>query len=206
VFRIVIGEFGRINMIKPQNIYGNWLYGVALDIHTLSSLHVGFDEAGHDVFDTKRTELGELLYQLKYRGNKDVVQDIVDAAASFLKPHRSKLDILVPVPPSGHRTLQPVITLARGIGAAINLPVVECVTLSRPAEPLKGVREPEKRHELLQDRHEVDASQTRGKNVLLFDDLYRSGSTLNAVATLVSQRGNAVSIRVLAITKTRSHR
>jgi predicted amidophosphoribosyltransferase len=193
-------------MIKPQRIYGNWLYGYALDLHTLSSLHLGVDEAGHDKFDTKRTELGELLYQLKYRGNKEVLQDIVDAAVSFLKPHRSKLDILVPVPPSAPRTMQPVMTLARGIGAAIDLPVVECVTLLRPAEPLKGVQEPAKRQELLHGRHRVDALRTKGKNVLLFDDLYRSGSTLNVVANLVRQKGNAASVRVLTITKTRSHR
>ncbi len=30
-------------------------------------------------------------------------------------------------------------TLAKGIGAALGLPVVECVTTTRPAKPLKGV-------------------------------------------------------------------
>ena len=49
--------------INPQKLTGNWVEGFVLDIHTLSSSLVGYDEFGHEVFDTKRTELGELLYK-----------------------------------------------------------------------------------------------------------------------------------------------
>jgi hypothetical protein len=48
--------------------------------------------------------------------------------AAFLKPSRGKFDLIVPVPPSGARRVQPVVILAKGIGEALNLPVAECVT------------------------------------------------------------------------------
>ena len=47
--------------INPKEISGKWRAGWALDAHTLSSIHLG-----NQMFDTKRTELGELVYLLKY--------------------------------------------------------------------------------------------------------------------------------------------
>lgn len=191
--------------IHPRRIYGNWLSGIALDVHTLSSVHLGVNEAGHDVFENTRSELGELLYRLKYRGDRRAAQEIIDTAAAFLKRHRSKFDILVPVPPSGARAVQPVTIVAQGVGKALGLPVVECISLTRPATPLKGVMDRAKRAELLENLHSVDASQTTGKNILLFDDLFRSGATMNAIADLLMREGKAVSVRVLTLTRSRSN-
>ena len=98
-----------------------------------------------------------------------------------------------------------MILLATGIGAAVRLPVIECVTVTRSAMPLKGVMEREKRAELLAGLHKVDSSQTQGKNILLFDDLFRSGATMNAITDLLMQEGKAASVRALTITRTRSH-
>ncbi len=55
--------------INPQRITGRWLNGIALDVHTISSTHVGMNDQGHDIFETVRSDLGELLVRLKYRGN-----------------------------------------------------------------------------------------------------------------------------------------
>jgi len=52
--------------INPKIITGCWTEGFALDFHTLSSEFIGDDEYGHPQFDTKRSEIGELLYRLKY--------------------------------------------------------------------------------------------------------------------------------------------
>lgn len=191
--------------VNPRRISGKWLSGYALDVHTVSSTHLGMNEAGHDVFDTKRSELGELLYRLKYRGDWAAADEIVATAAKVLGSSRSKFDLIVPVPPSGSRTVQPVITIARGIGAALGLPVVECVSTTRSAIPRKGVVDPERRRDLLAGLHAVDPRHTRGKNILLFDDLYRSGVTMNAITELLLHAGQAASVRALAVTRTRSH-
>jgi competence protein ComFC len=191
--------------INVQKITGKWIKGVALDVHTLSSTYRGINEAGYDEYETKRSEIGELLYRLKYQNDQSVAAEIIATATAFLNSHRRKFDIIVPVPPSGIRSIQPVITLAKGIGAALGVPVVECVRTTRAAAQLKGVQDAEKRRELLAGLHEVDAAATAGKNILLFDDLYRSGATMNAITELLMQHGKAASVRALAITKTRSN-
>jgi len=132
-------------------------------------------------------------------------RQIVDATAAYLAPHRPKLDIIVPVPPSGVRTVQPVITLARGIGSALDVPVIDCITTTRPATQLKGVIDRARREELLAGLYAVDATRTKGKNILLFDDLFRSGATMNAITDMLMQSGKAASVRALAITRTRSN-
>lgn len=191
--------------IHPQDIEGRWQSGIALDFHTTSSTPIGYNEAGHMQFDTVRPEIAQLLYQLKYRGDQQAAQGIIAAAAALLQPHRSKFDILIPVPPSTARAVQPVLVLARGIGAAVGLPVVECVSTTRPTTQLKGVTDPEKRKELVEGLYAVDRAKTAGKNVLLFDDLFRSGTTMNAITDVLLQQGRAATVRVLTITKTRSN-
>ena len=54
--------------IDPVQVQGAWRLGWALDVHTTSSEFLGYDQNGHAQFNTTRSPLGELLYQLKYRG------------------------------------------------------------------------------------------------------------------------------------------
>jgi len=190
---------------NPKKIVGKWVSGIALDVHTISSTYLGTNEAGHNVFDTKRSELGELLYRLKYNGDRSAAAEIVAAAAAAVRPSRAKFDLIVPVPPSGIRAVQPVIILAKGLGTSVDLPVIECVTTTRGATQLKGVTDPEQRKQLLNGLHAVDAKHTRGKNILLFDDLFRSGATMNAITTLLMGAGMAANVYALAITQTRSN-
>ena len=88
----------------------------------------------------------------------------------------------------------------------MELPVAECVSATRPATQLKGVMEPEKRKELLEGLYTVERRHTQRRSVLLFDDLYRSGATMNAITELLMTEGRAEAVRVLAITRTRSRR
>lgn len=191
---------------NPQKIIGNWKSGISLDVHTLSSVHVGVNESGHDVFDTKRSDLGELLYRLKYNGDQGAATEIIKTAAAYLKPHRDKFDMIVPVPPSTVRKVQPVMTLAVGIGAAVGLPVVDCITATRSMSELKSVSDPKKRKALLDGLHTVDPATTRGRNILLFDDLFRSGATMNAITDVLLRQGKAASVGAYTITRTRSNK
>jgi competence protein ComFC len=192
--------------INPQTLEGNWLKGFALDFQTTSSTPIGHNEFGHMQFDTVRPPIAELLYQLKYKSNREAAQGIIDIAGPFVARNKSKFDLIIPVPPSSQRAVQPVLVLAEGIGRVADLPVVECVTATRPTTQLKGVTDREERKRLLDGLYAVDARYTAGKKVLLFDDLYRSGSTMNAITDLLLGPGRAAAVRVLTITKTRSNR
>lgn len=192
--------------INPQKIEGRWRSGYALDLHTTSSTPVGHNESGHMRFDTVRPPIAELLYQLKYQHNQAAAQEIIDAAAGFLHPYKNKFDLIIPVPASTIRSIQPVAVLAYGIGAAIGLQVKECVVPTRATTQLKGVTDPAKRRELLDGLYAVDPIDTVNKNVLLFDDLFRSGSTMNAITEVLYGQGRAGSVCALTITCTRSNR
>lgn len=192
--------------INPIRIEGSWRTGVALDLHTTSSTPIGYNEFGHMQFETVRPEIAELLYRLKNRSDKDAAGPIIETAADFLTRYRDRFDCIVPVPPSQHRTLQPVIVLAEGIGAALKVPVLSCITTTRSTSQLKNITDPEERKKHVEGLYEVDASQTVERNILLFDDLFRSGTTMNAITEQLLGPGKAAAVRALTITRTRSNR
>ena len=68
----------------PKQLFGSWKKGYALDYHTLSSVFVGHDEYGHPIFDTTRSDVGELLYKLKYSRDTSVVDNLTSATVDFL--------------------------------------------------------------------------------------------------------------------------
>ena len=96
----------------PRQIIGKSREGYALDVHTISSVPIGHNEFGHMQFETIRSEVGELLYRLKNRGDRKVVDELGDAAATFLRHWGPGIDIIVPVPASNARALQPVALIA----------------------------------------------------------------------------------------------
>lgn len=189
--------------INPQPIEGHWVAGVALDLHTTSSTYLGDDDQGHPRFDNVRSPVAELLYRLKYHGDRTAAAPIVDAAVDFLKPHAALIDTVVPVPASTVRAVPPVAILAGGIAAALGKPLNDCVTATRATMQLKGVDDREERARLLDGLYSVDPMTVRNKSVLLIDDVFRSGATLNAVADVLIAAG-AASVRVLTVTRTRS--
>ncbi len=192
---------------NPTKIPGRWSNGFALDVHTTSSELVGHDEYGHPQFESKRSELGELLYKLKFRRNRGVIPEIVEVAATFVESYLPKVDLIVPVPPSTPRKEQPVILLARALGERINIPVSEdCVWKARETPQLKNVFDFDERSRLLDGAFELESSAVGGKTILLFDDLYRSGATLNAVTSLLYDQGGAKDVLALTLTRTRSLR
>src|ERR1700752_2289804 len=96
----------------PMLIPGACRKGYVLDYHTIRSEFLGYDEFGNPMFDTKRTEVGELLYQLKYKRNLEAPGAVVKAATKFVKGWPVTLDVIVPVPPTKVRRFQPVFEIA----------------------------------------------------------------------------------------------
>lgn len=194
--------------IKPIKLSGNWTQGYALDIHTVDSKFIGYDEYGHEVFDTKRSKIGELLYRLKYKSDKTALDDIIDTVAKFIKNRWKILDditAIIPIPPSRNRTFQPVLKITKGLSSCLNIPIHDDVLIKTKNTPeLKDVYEYEKRMKLLKNAFSVRGKMLNGKNILLIDDLYRSGATLNAVTEMLYKQGSVRNVYVLTLTKTRS--
>lgn len=196
--------------IDPKMITGNWKHGWALDQHTIRSTTSASDSIGHSTFDTERTEIGEALYKLKYRGDRAQVEPIAQTVANFIRGRSELTDIkaVLAVPPSDtRRSFQPVEVVAARIGAMLDLPAPDDYLLkAKQTIPLKGVTDKRTRREELEGAFAVADQRFADQHVLLFDDLFRSGETLKAVTVALLFLGNAAKVSVVTATSTRSNR
>ena len=192
---------------NPQKLNGHWNEGWALDLHTLYSIPIAPEWR---IYDTKRPPIAEELYLLKYRNQKHRVENIAIVAAEFLTTKKIdwSLDVIIPIPPSDMtREFQPVYEMAKSIGRLVGLPVdFNTLKKVKSTSQLKEIEDPDTRREILKDAFSINFNALSEKDVLIFDDLYRSGETLNAVCDVIMNKGKARGVYVLTITKTRSKR
>jgi len=153
-----------VNFVR-RKILGKWREGFCFDLHTLSSVFVGYDEFGHARFDTQRSEVGELLYRLKNRGDKTAAPELVKAVGVLMKEWNPPVDILVPIPPSTQRAVQPVSILAEAISQQLGIPMAACIKRTRDIPQLKNVFDLDERSKLLEGLHKADKPVTQGKRI-----------------------------------------
>jgi uncharacterized protein (TIGR02145 family) len=196
--------------INPQKLYGKWVEGWALDLHSTSSEPIKDSDDNITGWNTIRTPIAEELYRLKYLKQHYLVDNIAIQAADFLNKYKNKwhLDIIIPIPPSdSSRFVQPVYEMAKYIGHYVGLPVeLNTLKKDKPTNQLKNIEDTNSRREVFKDVFNIDLDILSGKVVLIFDDIYRSGETLNAVCDVIINKGKAKGVYVLTITKTRSKR
>jgi competence protein ComFC len=147
--------------INPIRLLGAWQEGYALDLHTTSSTFLGTDSIGHDVFDTKRSEIGELLYRLKYGRDRTALEPIADTVTEFLRGWNTGIDALVPVPPSNTgRRVQPVAEISRQVCERAGITLCDtCIKKVRTTAQFKDVFDFEKRAAVLTDAFPVDRAR-----------------------------------------------
>lgn len=190
--------------VAPIQIKGPWDEGYALDRHTVSSTFLGYDGFGNPYFDTKRTQLGELVFRLKNRSDRTVVDAIADTVVEFIERRKLDYEVIIPVPPSRQRTFQPTVEIARVVSARVGKPTRESYVRKVKATPeLKNVYAYQERLKLLEGAFEVEGDSVSGQSILLLDDLYRSGATLKTVAQALRLAAPR-SIIALALTRTRA--
>jgi len=180
--------------------------GFAYDIHTLDSGYLGADEYGHDRWENTRSEMGELLYDLKYHGRSENVEKIVDMLNRY--KGIEGMDAIIPVPSTNkNRRIQPVLEITKELGKRVAVPVLEDLLFKRPGGPeLKNVNDAEERKQILKNSlYLSDRYDISGGNVLLIDDLYRSGATLSAATEILYEKAGVEDVFVLTMTKTRSN-
>lgn len=183
-------------------IKGNYFDGYALEIHTIKST---LKEDGS--FDTLRTDLGELIYKLKYNFDKSVIEIIAQRCAKTIIDIFPNIDVIIPSPPSNlNRPFQPVFELALRISELIKIPVDLKFIEKLPTEQIKTLSNQEDRNIVLERAITIKDKKYKDKSILLFDDLFRSGDTLNAIAKKLKCEGEVNSIKALCVTKTRTKR
>ena len=83
---------------------------------------------------------------------------------------------------------------------------LDCIGKVKNTEELKNVGDFDERMRILHNAFVIRDMIMKEMNVLLFDDLYRSGATLNEVSRLLQEEGGVRRVYVLTLTKTRVKR
>jgi competence protein ComFC len=124
----------------------------------------------------------------------------------WLRSWNPGIDMLVPVPASRVRAVQPVLVLGEAIANELGVEFAPtAVRRTRDTPQLKDVVDYNERSRLLDGLHEVDREKVKGRRVLLFDDLFRSGATMNSIAGVMQDSGQAAEVFAMTVTRTRSH-
>ena len=114
-----------IKVLPIKLIEGPWKEGYSLDKHIEYSIYQGDDIYGNPSFDTKRTFLSELMYQLKYHYDFSKIEEITEIAVEFIENDwkiLDKLDGILAVSSSEKREIQPVHQIVRLLSDKIKKP------------------------------------------------------------------------------------
>lgn len=174
-----------------------------LDKHSIGSVCVGHNEWGHPVFETTRTEVGESTFQLKYRGDWGQVNPLAQAINEHIYPKLSKVGFVVPMPASTQRPLQPVTEIANELGRLVQVPVFNNLLLKAAnGKSLKDLSTKEEKIEAIGNAFGVNDEITNvGKwNVLLVDDLFHTGASMEAACNALRAYPKVGKIYVAALT------
>ena len=191
--------------VNIKDISGNWDKGYVLDKHTLSSTFLGNDEFGHPRFDTKRSEVGEALYQLKYKSDKSKAGPLAEQVATSIVPLLGKVGLIVPMPASNQRSWQPVNEVANELGNIIDVPVFENILVKLPQEEtgpqLKDLHTKEEKQAALMGRFGINDSISNGRwAALLLDDLFDTGASMEAASAKLKTYSKIGNVYAVALT------
>jgi competence protein ComFC len=164
---------------------------------------IGYNEFGHPEFDTQRSALGELIYRLKYKGDVGSIPSIVETVAHFVRGWGVSLDEIIPMPPSKQRIMQPVFEIASALASTLGIAVdTKSVSKTTSTLQMKDTGDYSARVVALESTIQVEG-YLAGKRLLLVDDLFQSGASMNVVARAIKDIGQARAVYALALTRTR---
>ncbi|WP_377159973.1 ComF family protein [Roseateles sp. UC29_93] len=191
--------------VSLRQIEGPWTAGFVLDKQMLSSVYVGDDREGRPQFEHTRTDAGEALFQLKYRGDKSQAEPLARALRNFILPRLGPVGFIVPMPPSRVRPWDPMSLIARELALQLRVPVFERLLLKTPlSRPLKDFPTREERLLALAQAFSLhDEVRNQGLwNALLIDDVVDSGATMEAASLMLRKYRKVNHLYVAAVTWT----
>jgi len=201
--RAIVDEMAVFSGLKK--ITGSFDLGYSADKHTIRSIPTGINESGHTTFDTTRSEMGEALFQLKYRSDFSKVTVIAHHLAKIICNKMGDARVIVPVPPSKPRSRQPVIEIARAVSKITGIPTNEdLLTKCMDAPQMKDISTQEEKVKMLESTLKISAPNASIQGpILLIDDLFDTGSSLNSCTNII--RTSIPNERIYALTVTRKH-
>jgi competence protein ComFC len=202
-------DYSNSDFLDNDEIYalnGNWIRGFSLDLHTIKST---YNSDGS--FNTERSNIGQLLYELKYKYRRENIEDLSNIICQKfnenIKPLFPTIDVIIPIPPSNqNRPFQPLYELCDRVSFKLNIKSDRDYLLKNSSVQIKEISDSDSRISILKESFQLSGLKYKDKTILLFDDLFRSGDTLNAATEILKQYGQVENIYVLTVTKTRIKR
>jgi predicted amidophosphoribosyltransferase len=189
--------------INPIKLIGPWDEGFALDVHTVSSIYLGDDVYGHPEFENEYSEVGRLLHLFKYKNVHSRLFDIIELVKPFISSWQSvqEVSFVLPVPSSKPRIYQPAQEIASEIASLLKVGYSDEILQKVSSIESKGLSSNEKQQ--LQGSIIKTVEATKEHNMLLVDELYKSGATLTECIRVLREDKKIKKIFVLTMTKTR---
>ena len=159
---------------------------------------------------TKDSVLEKLMYQLKYKGKKDVGHYFGRLMGMAIEQTGfATVDALVPLPlfPKKERArgYNQAAIICEGISEVINKPILKNAVQRLSTTETQTRKNRVQRWENMKGRFAAsDAAKVSGRHVLLVDDVITTGATLEACAGELAAAGAGVSILTLGYAATRS--
>lgn len=186
-----------------KNIEGPWDDGWVLDKHMVKSTYLGDDDNGHPRFENIRTEVGEATYRLKYKNDWAQSKALAGAVAETIFPKFKDVGLIVPMPATNKRARQPVNDVAKELGKIVKLSVFENLLLkAQNGKSLKDLHNKEEKLAAIGDSLSInDEIGAVGRwNVLLLDDLFDSGASMEAACNSLRGYSKILKVYVVALT------
>jgi len=164
---------------------------------------LGDDVYGHPEFENEYSEMGHFLHLFKYKNEHDRLFDIVELVKPFLLSWQAMQEVsfVLPVPSSKVRIYQPAQEIASEIASLIKVGYSSEILQKKSSIESKGLSASGKQQ--IQGTIVKTAKATKEHNMLLVDDLYKSGATLTECIRVLREDPMINKIFVLTMTKTR---
>ncbi len=175
----------------PRPLTGNWHAGFALDFHS------SFKGA-----DWNRSGIGDLTYRLKYQSDSSALPALIEHTRKLFiaHPEMNQFDIIVPVSSSTQREFNPVHEFCKALASAFGKPAQTFIAKTRQTNPQKEMQTLPQKRDNVSGAFTLNSDIT-GKRILLVDDLFDSGATLEEITRLLLKH-KASRINVLTLTRT----
>jgi len=182
-----------------------WISEVGPMVFLRDTLAISIALSENQVQEGGRTEIGELEYQAKYRQSEDALKELTSLVIHSIEslPYYKDVTALTAVPPRPEKEYDVPKILARRVAKTLGKKDLTSRFSWKAKKPaMKGISVEEKWAALAKTGLEIDADLSETPRVLLLDDLYQSGITMQFVAMHLQQAG-AKEIFGLSIVKAR---
>ena len=186
--------------MNVMKLDGLWDEGYSLDQYNLKSIYLGEDVFGNSQFDSERSELGELIYKMKYNGHENTVDNIVDIILPFVSDWLSRIhvDIIIAAPPSKTREIQPVFEITRELAKRLKKHFSSDVLVKLSEDTIKNIQ-PEERD--LRNQIFMTKKAKHHADILLIDDVIETKTTANECVRVLKEDPLIDHVYYLSITR-----